>query len=1157
MNKLEKNTAKKCIKWCLLFINILFSQSDFSFKNISVKDGLSESTVKVILEDHNGFMYFGTENGLDIYDGYEFKNYHMDSFDDASMLGNKVSSLYEDSKGMIWIGTELGISKYNPRFNQFSRPIVIDSLIPPNNDRQIWSPEPINIIEDKNGDIWFNIEVGYLFHYNENSGLSIMGLKNKGIKDSHPFNKNNFKITKLYKDKNDIIWFGTRRITGYDTIRQETKYIYGLYYTFEGIDGVNEFMNNGSSFDLPINVIEQGRDNILWVGTDQGLFELIDAPNGKINIYKKQKNQNSIVSNHINDLGWDSIREKLWIATKDGLSCYIYDKKQFYNIQVGPFENSIIENDIKELLVAQKSNKIWYTTENYSGLNCLYFSREPDSSLQDFSVKHFEHNPIDPSSITDNNINAFIEDKSGHIWIGTGQNGISFNSFFTPKFISYKYDPENDWGLKSNKIYAITSDPDDMIWVATGSGLEYLYSDGYREYDFEKSALKVNAIMDIALANNRYLWVATDKGILRVEKESDNTDPTIERVFSDDIVYDLMIADNGRLIAGTHEMGIVVIDTLNLEIDHNYKHLFDNNPNWLIEEKWFESAIRVVSKDLDGNLWLGTDQNGLFKVPNGTVKSWFSNRINYKYDPKISEGLSSSTITCISHDQNGVTWIGTNNGLNRYQKDTDSFVHFFVNDGLPSNYITGIVSDAENNLWISSKKGISFFNQHSKTFTNYDLIDGTGNIDFHRNSYASSSDGNIYFGGPNGITKVHPMDLQYNNYQPPCVITRIKTISHDDLMEEILGYSDSNNQSGSSMITIDHRVKSFTIDFVALNYHQTIKNKYRYKLEPFDKDWISSRGAKFATYNNLGRKTYTFMVQGSNDDGVWSESAKLTVKFIPHPLMSYWAFGIYAIIAIIGLSIFMRHRMIQQKSQLEEERRTQELEQAREFQMSLIPQSPPNHPDYDIALHMKTSTEVGGDYYDFFPQEDGSMYVVCGDATGHGLNAGMMVSITKAGLYGANFDTPSSTTTRLNQTIKAIDLGTTRMSLNMAKFHNGTFDFTSAGMPPAYLYRGNTKTVDEILVPGLPLGSMKKADFDLHSFHLDSNDVLVLISDGLPECVNHKGEMLDYDPIKNCIAQNGSKPAQGIINSLINLGDDWMSGLMNDDDITLVVIKKK
>ena len=112
-------------------------------------------------------------------------------------------------------------------------------------------------------------------------------------------------------------------------------------------------------------------------------------------------------------------------------------------------------------------------------------------------------------------------------------------------------------------------------------------------------------------------------------------------------------------------------------------------------------------------------------------------------------------------------------------------------------------------------------------------------------------------------------------------------------------------------------------------------------------------------------------------------------------------------------------------------------------------------------------------------------------------------------------------------------------------------------MPPAYLYKDKTGSVDEILIPGLPLGSMKKADFDLQSFPLNPNDVLVLISDGLPECVNHEGEMLDYDPIKDCIELNGDKSAKDIIDALIGLGDKWMSGLMNDDDITLVVIKRK
>ena len=132
----------------MILVSAIYAQSEFSFENISVKDGLAESTVKVILEDHNGFMYFGTENGLDIYNGYEFKNYHMNSFNDSSMLGNKVSYLFEDSKNSIWIGTELGISKFNPITKEFSRPISID----PN-----WNISSFGlntVIEGPQDDIW-------------------------------------------------------------------------------------------------------------------------------------------------------------------------------------------------------------------------------------------------------------------------------------------------------------------------------------------------------------------------------------------------------------------------------------------------------------------------------------------------------------------------------------------------------------------------------------------------------------------------------------------------------------------------------------------------------------------------------------------------------------------------------------------------------------------------------------------------------------------------------------------------------------------------------------------------------------------------------------------------------------------------------------------
>ena len=1120
----NKNYLNRIVISLLAFTYFTFGQSDFTFKNISVKDGLAESTVKVIFEDHNGFIYFGTENGLDVYDGYEFTNYQMNSFDEASLLGNKISSIHEDSNHMIWVGSELGVSLFDPSKREFSRPIDTG-------EEELVDSETIT--DDSEGNIWIKLkDNGLVYQYNTASDE---------LKDmNHSFSDDEM-VTVLHRAPSGTILLGTS---------------FGLYYYDNDKKEVKKVGNKDEFDGLFVNALVNGNENDIWVGTSDGLFKLNNGINGDVDVFRQGKGETSLVSNYVKDLDWDEKRNELWIATQNGLSRYNPSEAKFFNIQMTPYADSIIENDISEILIAVRSGRLWYTTENHTGFNCLSVEVDPYSDGPP-PANHFEHDPIDKGSIADNVITDFIEDRAGHVWIGTGQNGISFYSYVKPKFVHHKYDQENEWGLKNEKIYSISTQSDGMMWVASGFGLEKISYDGIRDQEYEKSILNVNYIIDLEIINDVMLWVATDQGILKIDtwndydaenilrfSDSDSLPPS--RRISDNLVHDILsIEDKIWVATGS---GMVIIDTTTNSVT-------DFNSDLI---------ARVISQDSKGNIWLGTEMDGLFKIPSDLLDDIQKGKDfeleGHIFDKSYRSGISSSQITCVTEDRNGVIWVGTNGGLNKYISEDDNFEHYFVQDGLPSNYITGVVVDDSNGLWISSKKGISFFDQTDKTFTNYSLTDGIGNIDFHRHSYDQSADGYIFFGGPMGITKVKPEEVQFNEYQPPCVITRLKKTYFDDSISEIYSFDNadiSGSEDNAVTMLIDHKVKSFTVDFVALNYHQTVKNQYRYKLEPFDRDWVESGGLRFASYNNLGRNTYNFMVQGSNDDGVWSEPAKLNIKFIPHPLLSIWAFTIYAVISLIGVFLFIRHRMDKQKSQLEEERRIQEMEQARDFQMSLIPQSPPEHPDYDIALHMKTSTEVGGDYYDFFPQEDGSMYVVCGDATGHGLNAGMMVSITKAGLYGSNFDTPASTTTRLNRTIKAIDLGTTRMSLNMAKFHNGSFDFTSAGMPPAYLYKHSEKEVDEILVPGLPLGSMKKADFDLHSFNLESNDALVLISDGLPECVNHEGEMLDYEPVKECITANGNKSAQGIIDSLIDLGDEWMSGLMNDDDITLVVIKKK
>ena len=270
------------------------------------------------------------------------------------------------------------------------------------------------------------------------------------------------------------------------------------------------------------------------------------------------------------------------------------------------------------------------------------------------------------------------------------------------------------------------------------------------------------------------------------------------------------------------------------------------------------------------------------------------------------------------------------------------------------------------------------------------------------------------------------------------------------------------------------------------------------------------------------------------------------------------------IITAIGLMLFAvgvylngKRKQRERLRQIEEDRKNNELAAARDLQQSMLPKENPKRADLDIATFIRSSTEVGGDYYDFFPQPDGVIFSVCGDATGHGVTSGMMVSVTKAGLNGISPVKPNKILQRLNGVVKRIDLGTLRMSLNIAEITSDEVFLSSAAMPPIYLYKSATKQVEEFMNNGLPLGGLRDEDFVLENRKFEAGDVLVQLSDGLPEAPNLAGEMYDYERLSSLIQSSCHLSAQEIIDVLIKSVDEWMQGKRNPDDITLVVTKKK
>jgi serine phosphatase RsbU (regulator of sigma subunit) len=242
----------------------------------------------------------------------------------------------------------------------------------------------------------------------------------------------------------------------------------------------------------------------------------------------------------------------------------------------------------------------------------------------------------------------------------------------------------------------------------------------------------------------------------------------------------------------------------------------------------------------------------------------------------------------------------------------------------------------------------------------------------------------------------------------------------------------------------------------------------------------------------------------------------------------------------------------------ENERRGRELEEARQFQLSLLPRQLPKYPYLEIAVFMKTAAEVGGDYYDFFTGTGGALTAVIGDAAGHGLRAGTMVTVVK-GLLTTEISESVlpellGTATRA---IKQMNLGRMNMALTLARFDAHRLHLSAAGMPPALVYRQRAGLVEEVALVGTPLGSMADATYDQWSSELAPGDTVLLMTDGFPELLDGTGEPLGYARVRELFAETADERPERITASLAAAAAEWASGDSPNDDITFIVLRAK
>ena len=476
-----------------------------------------------------------------------------------------------------------------------------------------------------------------------------------------------------------------------------------------------------------------------------------------------------------------------------------------------------------------------------------------------------------------------------------------------------------------------------------------------------------------------------------------------------------------------------------------------------------------------------------------------------------------------------------------------------INNFNPYTILNGIdqftsLNETTKNNWFLTNTGIievKFTNDSYSIENKFNY----GKIDF------SELKGSFYAETRNNIETIWlgSKDSKLIRWSPK--VSRDSGLVPNPLIKEIITGDNLHNVYEKKISYNISRNMKFNLAFPSFNKEEN--NQFRVFLQGQDNQWSPWSSIAEKSYTNLDVGSYNLLFQAKDTNG--NESEVISYEFqIKPPLYRTTVAWIFYFIAFgVFIRGLLRYQANRSLKKADNDRKAAELEEAKIMQQNMLPKIFPTSKYFEISAGLITSTEVGGDYYDFFEPKNDEVLAVCGDATGHGTTSGMMVSIIKSALNSLPTLPVNKILEELNRIVKKIDLKRIKMSLVVSKITKDKIILSSAAMPPVYFYNAKEKKCEEILIEGIPLGGLKNETYDILNKKFQKDDVLIMLSDGLPEAVNKDNEMYDYDRIKSFILENVTKSAEEIKDLLLKELDLWMGGIIPDDDVTFVVVKKK
>jgi ligand-binding sensor domain-containing protein/two-component sensor histidine kinase len=756
-------------------------KENLQFESITSQQGLSQNSGYCIAQTNEGLMWFGTQDGLNCYDGNKITVYRNEDGKNLELCSNNIQALAIDGAENLWIGTSAGLCVFNKISNQFfsfSKYFKTDSVINKLNINKIFV--------DSKGDGWI------ITAYN---GL-------------YKFSINNKKITNYF------------------------------------IDAINKDKLSG--------IAEDGNGDI-WMSSSNEIFKLANNIFEPYNLLQKCKTIST--DNVIKDI--EIVNDEIWIGTSNkGVLKISNPLKAFAFSWLNTTTNpSISNNEITNLYKTNQKN-IWIGTRS-GGVNKV--------NLANNTISIGEYDSKNNFSLQKNLVLSIFEDKQGIAWVGTSGGG--FSKYDKNKFQFKTINKNIDAAFKDNMIMG-THYADNTIFLGTLTGGMLVADKSFttiKNYEHNESGNSIlqNNVYGFAKVEDN-VWIATWGGLCSFNKGSNTFTSHYNNTVADaKYLYSIhkLKNENALLVSG-----VTGLFSFNLN-NNTWQNVLDKN-NYL---KQHVIVARTIVETEGNELFLGTEENGLIQYNYTTGL--------FNQDKELYNIVK--TVRTILID-GAYLWIGGDNGLVKYNYANKKMeLHLTKKDGLPDNVVYAILKDDNNKIWYSTNNGLGCYDAKIKTIKNYDLSYGLQSLEFNTNCAFKDEDNNFYFGGINGLNVFNPYKVNVDSFAPKVLITEINIMNKPFETKEAVWFT--------KKIDLTHAQNFINISFSMPNFSHSDKNRYRYKLDGVDKDWVNVSNKNYAYYTKLEPGNYTFNVQAANSDGVWSKDiTQLQINIKPPFYKTWW-----------------------------------------------------------------------------------------------------------------------------------------------------------------------------------------------------------------------------------------------------------------------------